>query len=230
MAECRQLICNQQADFEITVRYFGGVRERKAFYCTEHLTRVQEAIASRETSEITHIRPIEKGTNMSTEYEQYAAEIAEKEAKIASLEADVTRLTAEIQQANNTIAFANEQIGQFKRAETDLKNSQASLKSIRDALVRLLHDVANSDDGTGPSLSIVDTIDERLEELSLPGRKKHFEMVFIVPVQLRVGGDYATEEAMREAFDAGRITWDVADFEETREDDIEIVTIEEVPQ
>lgn len=180
------MLCLRDAESQVTVRYFGGVRERKYLYCADHLSVVQLNLAGRETSEITHIEPIEKGTTVSK--------------KDIDFQAAITRLKE---------SLTKEQ----KRVET---------------LVTALHEIANEAEASDQSSALPENIDDLLEELDLPSRKKHFELIFTVPVQLRVEGDYASKEAMREAFNRGEIKWEVTDFEETIEDDLEIIEIVEM--
>lgn len=136
-----------------------------------------------------------------TEYQTYAVEIERKEAEIANLKDKNARLTEEI---------------------------GAERKNVDD-LVHLLHALANAAEAQ-ESMVYVDTIDERLEELGLASRKKHFEMVFTVPVQIRVEGDFTSKEAMQTAFEAGSIDWNVADYEETLDDNLQVIEIAEMKQ
>ena len=193
-----------------------------------------------------------------SEYEAYAAEISSLEEKIRSLEADINRqaqvLAArnelinehehtisqqkatnnrqqdEINEKAHQIADLERANHQYESAEVYLKNQNDSLTSVRDALVTFLHEIANEAEQAEEPNALADNIDDRLEELGLPSRKKRFEMVFTVPVRLRVEGDYVSKEEMREAFERGTIGWTVTDYEDTLEDDLEVVEITEVPQ
>lgn len=153
---------------------------------------------------------------------------AEQAQTIIDLEHTVSQQKATNISLNNDVAFANDQIADLKRGEKFLKNQNASLTTVKDALIRLLHGVANTLEDAGEAIVYVDTIDDRLEELSLPGRKSHFEMIFTVPVQMRVEGDYVSADSMRQAFHAGEINWNVGDHEDTIADEIKILDVVEM--
>ena len=230
MAECRHLLCLQPAEFEVTVRYFGGVRERKALYCAEHLSVVRLNLATRETSEITNIRPL-RGTAMTEESPSAAAEnlitnLKHERARLNDENQNLERVNADLKR---DVAAADAAIGRLKNTNNTLAEEIGDLRKSRDALVEHLHALANAFEAEG-SMVYRDTIDEKLEELGLPSRLKHFHLVFTVPTQIRLEGDYPSKEAMQAAFEAGSINWNVSDYEEILDDDTKIIMIEEAPE
>lgn len=232
MAECRQLICDQPAEFEVTVRYFGGVRERKALYCIEHLTRVQEAIATRETSEtseITNIRPL-RGTIVTDESPSAAAEnlitnLKHERARLNDENQNLERVNADLKR---DVAAADAAIGRLKDSEHRLKGSLTAEQKRVEALVRLLHEIANEAEDSEQANALSENIDDRLEELGLSSRIKHYEIIVTVPAQVRIKVDARDKDAAREMFNQGKVEWRSEDYEEWLEDDTEVVEIIEV--
>jgi hypothetical protein len=227
--ECRQLICDQPAEFEVTVRYFGGVRERKALYCTEHLTAVQEALATRETSEITHIRPL-RGTTM-TDPNYPGSYPPEAVTEIRRLNDDNQNLESVNVDLKRDVVAADAAIGRLKEANQRLAVDYETVERQRDGLVAALHSYANDvEEGTDSAEVVVERIDNLLKNLSLPARIKHFEIIVTVPAQVRVKVSAKDKDTAREMFDQGKVGWRSEDYEEWLEDDTEVVEIIEVEQ
>jgi hypothetical protein len=127
-----------------------------------------------------------------------------------------------------TIATMRKEINDLKHENSQQKATIASARNLEDALVARLHRFAEQQEDAG-SDDVADEIDDILDSFDLPTRKKTYEMVFTVPVQVRVSDIKATgPNKVREMWEAGEINWNVADYEDQSDDDIKVIEIAEV--
>lgn len=240
---CRHLGCVERATHQAVITTTAHLtlprRVRKVvFYCADHLAKVAETVAANVYITMTNVQTIEEGTTVTEENPPSDAyrrgmenTIRAREAQIERLENDTTRQAQVLAARNQMITDLEHETSQQKATNNRLNEDLGKATSALADVVMLLHTLANEAEDAGRTVA-ADTIDETLDRHGLASRKKHFELVFTVPIQVRIEGDYPDKEAFREAFKAGRHddNWTVGDYEETLDDDIEIVVIEEVPQ
>jgi FtsZ-binding cell division protein ZapB len=247
MAECRHLLCLQPAEFEVTVRYFGGVRERKALYCTEHLTRVQEALATRETSEITNIRPL-KGTTVTENQIPLTAneEISNLKAALTLRDLEIGGLRLEVEGAVGQVEDRDQKIANLESVNADLKRdvaaADAAIGRLKDnnhslreeitgyqkrqeALVSSLHALADNAEDEGRQ-DLAEEVDALLAEHNLKPRKQEYTIEILVPTRLHLHVTARSMNHARTLYEAGDIDWNVADGE-VQDDDIKVLDISE---
>lgn len=226
MAECRHLLCLQPAEFEVTVRYFGGVRERKALYCAEHLSVVRLNLATRETSEITNTRPL-KGTTMTEESPSAAAEnlitnLKHERARLNDDNQNLERVNADLKR---DVAAADAAIGRLKDNNHSLREEITGYQKRQEALVSSLHALADNAEDEGRQ-DLAEEVDALLAEHNLKPRKQEYTIEILVPTRLHLHVTARSMNHARTLYEAGDIDWNVADGE-VQDDDIKVLDISE---
>lgn len=174
---------------------------------------------------ITHLVPCpERNHTMSKKDSDFQATIARQQAEIEDRDKTIAGLKKALANRNQTVSFANEEIAKIKQSRETMRKDLGIMRKDRDALVTDLHRMANEAESTQTRVE-TDDIDDLLEELNLPSRKKPFEIIITVPVQVRVECEAKDKQAARDMFTQGKIEWRVEDFEETIEDDTEIIEV-----
>lgn len=152
---------------------------------------------------------------------------------IANQQKQITRLT-EIKEGLDrditNLIEAKERLARektYERQRYEMRLTEASDKM--NALVARLHVIAQQMENEGDDAG-AEEIDNTLGAFGLPTRKKTYEIIFTVPVQVRVCDIHATSPVKaREMFDAGEINWNVANYENQIDDEIKVVEIREMP-
>lgn len=204
MSECRRLLCGEPATVQASVTHPSGNVSDVA-YCDQHFETVRRVVETYEKASIHNIQRIEKGTTVTNDLTS---------AKFAR---EIERLTAMIRESGTEINNLKEDRDLAKQQLTDAAETINNL--VKD-LHAYIEQTCDED--------IIEAVNELLRNRDLPTSRANYELIFTVPVQIRVEGTYRNKEDMRAEFVAGNLTWDVADYEETMEDDIKIVEIAEV--
>lgn len=191
-----------------------------------------------------HPVPLERDKRITTRPIPVEAALMESPAVLA-MQAKIERLERDVNVQGESILTRNHLITQLSTQVNDLQHESSQRKATSDRLSRELGVSQDAFDGLLTTLrEYADTresegdddganeIDQILANFNAPPRKKHFEIIFTVPVTMRVEGDWKDENEARLAFEAGTVEWNVADNEGLAdgEADPRIIAIEEIDQ
>lgn len=230
MKMCRHLLCDQKADFLVTINRAGA--SKTAPYCTEHLTKATEAIDKTEGATLTNVRPIEKGTTVtepSTPSDAYRRgmenTIAAREEVISNQTKTIAGLKEALSNRDQRITDLTHENSQMKATLRNRDRRVDTLRSTQDALVSSLHVLADNAEDEGQQ-DLAEGVDALLGEHNLKPRKQPYTIEIQVPVHLHLHVTARSLNHARALYEAGDIDWNVADGE-VEDDNIEILDISE---
>lgn len=230
MKMCRHLLCDQKADFLVTINRAGA--SKTAPYCTEHLTKATEAIDKTEGATLTNIRPIEKGTTVTEPSTPSDAYRRGMENTIAAREEVIRNQVKAIAGLREALSNRDQQITNLGRdisvRETTLRNRDARVNSLlttQDALVSSLHVLADNAEDEGRQ-DLSEEVDSLLAEHDLKPRRQEYTIEILVPTRLHLHVTARSMNHARTLYEAGDVDWNVADGE-VQDDDVRILAISE---
>lgn len=245
MKMCRHLLCDQKADFLVTINRAGA--SKTAPYCTEHLTRATEAIDKTEGATLTNVRPIEKGTTVTNENPgPYPGppltanhEIAQLKHQIEGLRLETEGYAVQLENRDKAITGLKESISSRDQQITNLEHDNSQMKATlrnrdarvnsllttQDALVSSLHVLADNAEDEGRQ-DLSEEVDSLLAEHDLKPRRQEYTIEILVPTRLHLHVTARSMNHARTLYEAGDVDWNVADGE-VQDDDVRILAISE---
>lgn len=235
MPDCRHLLCDQRADFQVTVR--TGNLSKTAAFCTRHLTRAQDDVSRYDDVAIIDIQPIKESTVTNENPGPYPGPPSDAyrrgmENTITAREEVISNQTKTIAGLKESISSRDQQITNLEHdvsvREVTLRNRDARVNSLlttQDALVSSLHVLADNAEDDGRQ-DLAEEVDALLAEYDLKPRRQEYTIEVLVPTKLHLHVTARSMNHARALYEAGDVDWNVADGE-VQEDDIKVLDISE---